>query len=66
VAPPRIGVPAAPFSGRVAVQIGDVFLGEDVAELGIHRFLLARRFGDASKLGVRHFAAIGQLSYLAP
>jgi hypothetical protein len=33
-----VGVARAPFSGRGAVQIGDVFLGKDVVEVGVHRF----------------------------
>jgi hypothetical protein len=33
----------APFSRRGAVQIRDVFLGKDVIELDVHRFLLGRR-----------------------
>jgi hypothetical protein len=66
VAAPRVGVAGAPFSGRGAVQIGDVFLGKDVVELGVHRFSWERGLAMRPKLGVSGLAAIGQLPDLSP
>lgn len=45
-----------------SLQVADVFLSEDVVELGVHWLFVAVGLVDASKLGATHMAAIGRLS----